>query len=102
MMEGKVSGFAVMPFAETLGIELVAAAPGEVRARLAWHERLCTAGGILHGGVLMALADSTGALCASLNLPGDTNTTSLPRTGPLACGGSLSVRLPGSSIGRYE
>ena len=74
-MEGTVSGLAVMPFAETLGIELVSAAPGEVRARLAWHERFCTAGGILHGGALMALADSTGALCASLNLTGDTTTT---------------------------
>ena len=30
---------------------------------------LCTAGGVLHGGVLMALADSAGAVCAFLNLP---------------------------------
>lgn len=75
MMEGKVPDFAVMPFADTLGIELVAAAPGEVLARLAWHERLCSAGGILHDEALMMLADSTGALCASLNLPGDTTTT---------------------------
>ena len=60
---------ATMPFAETLGLELLAAAPGEVRARLAWAERLCTAGGILHGGALMSLADAAGAYCAFLNLP---------------------------------
>ena len=60
---------AAMPFAATLGLELVSASPGEVRARLAWEERLCTAGAILHGGALMGLADAAGAYCAFLNLP---------------------------------
>jgi 1,4-dihydroxy-2-naphthoyl-CoA hydrolase len=60
---------AAMPFAGTLGIEVVTAAPEEVRARLAWEERLCTGGAILHGGALMSLADSAGAYCAFLNLP---------------------------------
>ena len=58
-----------MPFADLLGVEVVEATPGEVRARLAWREDLCTAAGILHGGALMAFADSVGALCAVLNLP---------------------------------
>jgi uncharacterized protein (TIGR00369 family) len=35
------------------------------------------AGGILHGGVLMALADSVGAYCAFLNLPPGGNTTTI-------------------------
>jgi 1,4-dihydroxy-2-naphthoyl-CoA hydrolase len=60
---------AAMPFAGLLGIEVVAAAPEEVRARLDWEESRCTAGGILHGGALMGLADSAGGLCAFLNLP---------------------------------
>jgi 1,4-dihydroxy-2-naphthoyl-CoA hydrolase len=60
---------AAMPFAGLLGIEVVAASPGEVRARLDWDESRCTAGGILHGGALMGLADSAGGLCAFLNLP---------------------------------
>jgi 1,4-dihydroxy-2-naphthoyl-CoA hydrolase len=60
---------AAMPFAGLLGIEVVAAAPEEVRARLDWDESRCTAGGILHGGALMGLADSAGGLCAYLNLP---------------------------------
>jgi 1,4-dihydroxy-2-naphthoyl-CoA hydrolase len=69
---------ASMPFAETLGLEVLAAAPDEVRARLPWEERLCTAGGILHGGVLMSLADAAGALCAFLNLPeGSTGTATI-------------------------
>ena len=60
---------AAMPFAVELGIELVDASPDEVRARLAWDERLCTAGRILHGGALMTLADALAAACAYLNLP---------------------------------
>jgi uncharacterized protein (TIGR00369 family) len=62
---------AAMPFGAFLGLEVLAASPEEVRARLAWAEELCTAGGILHGGVLMGLADSTGGFCAFLNLPED-------------------------------
>jgi 1,4-dihydroxy-2-naphthoyl-CoA hydrolase len=60
---------AAMPFAVELGIELDEATPEQVRARLAWEERRCTAGGILHGGALITLADSVGAIVAYLNLP---------------------------------
>ena len=68
---------ALMPFAVTLGIELDAAAAGEVRGRLAWSPERCTAGGILHGGVLMALADSLGGICAHLNLPPGARTATI-------------------------
>ena len=59
----------MMPFAAGLGIVLDAAAPDEIRGRMPWAPERCTAGGILHGGVLMALADSLGGICAFLNLP---------------------------------
>jgi len=59
----------MMPFAAGLGIVLDAAAPDEVRGRMAWAPERCTTGGILHGGVLMALADALGGICAFLNLP---------------------------------
>ncbi|WP_067541426.1 PaaI family thioesterase [Nocardia crassostreae] len=61
--------FATMPFSEKLGIEVLEHGPELVRTRLAWDESLCTLGGTMHGGVLMSLADSTGAVCAFLNLP---------------------------------
>ncbi|HYF26843.1 MAG TPA: PaaI family thioesterase [Baekduia sp.] len=67
--------WASMPFIELLGAELVAAGPQEVRGRVAWDPARCTDGGVLHGGLLMALADSTGALCAFLNLPDDRHAT---------------------------
>ncbi|MGX1773324.1 PaaI family thioesterase [Nocardia brasiliensis] len=58
-----------MPFTERLGIEVLEHGPARVRSRLAWDESLCTLGGVVHGGVLMSLADATGAVCAYLNLP---------------------------------
>jgi len=69
---------ASMPLAETLGLEMIAASAEEVHARLPFQERLCTAGGILHGGALMSLADAAGAYCAFLNLPeGSTGTATI-------------------------
>ena len=58
-----------MPFVVKLDIRTTVAEPGEVRARLDWDESLCTSGGVMHGGAIMTLADSTGGSCAFLNLP---------------------------------
>jgi uncharacterized protein (TIGR00369 family) len=58
-----------IPFASELGIELLDATPDLVRSRLEWAPELCTAGGVMHGGALMALADNGGGVCAFLNLP---------------------------------
>ncbi len=67
-----------MPLCDTLDVRAVAAAPGEVRLEIDHAPGLCTAGGVLHGGVVMALADSAGATCAYLNLPdGASGTTTL-------------------------
>ena len=68
---------ALMPFAVALGIELDAASATEVRGHLAWSPERCTVGGILHGGVLMALADSLGGICAYLNLPPGARTATI-------------------------
>jgi len=69
---------AAAPFTAFLGIEMVSASPHEVRAQLAWAPELCTAGGVLHGGALMGLADNVGGFCAFLNLPeGATGTATI-------------------------
>jgi len=59
----------MMPFAGKLGIQIDSAAPERVTGRLTWAADLCTTAGLLHGGALMALADSLGGVCAFLNLP---------------------------------
>lgn len=66
-----------MPFTAGIALHPVSATKDEVRARVAWAEHLCTAGGVLHGGVLMSLADSAGAWCAFLNLPEGAATTTV-------------------------
>jgi len=58
-----------MPFAGLVGIDLLEASSQLVRGRLAWAPERCTAGDLLHGGALMALADTCGGVCAFLNLP---------------------------------
>jgi uncharacterized protein (TIGR00369 family) len=68
---------AAMPFAGKLGVEVDSASPEEVRGGLACAPDLCTAGGILHGGALMALADALGAICAYLNLPEGATTATI-------------------------
>ena len=65
----------LVPFSAELGVRVVAAGPAEVRLELDWQARLCTAGGVLHGGALMSLADTAGAVSAFLNLPDDAQGT---------------------------
>ena len=67
----------MMPLARHLGLEVISAEKDEVRVRLAWAEDLCTSGGVLHGGALMALGDTAGALCTVLNLPEGAGTSTI-------------------------
>jgi len=68
---------ATMPHATALGITITAADAAEVVGTVAWAEDRCTIGGLLHGGVLMAFADSLGAVCAFLNLPPGAGTSTI-------------------------
>lgn len=58
-----------MPLCATLGVRAEHFEPEKVVLALDWAPGLCTSGGMLHGGVLMALADSAGGACTFLNLP---------------------------------
>jgi 1,4-dihydroxy-2-naphthoyl-CoA hydrolase len=77
---------ALMPFAAGTGVELDRADPAEVAGRLAWAPERCTAGGLMHGGALMTLADSVGAVCAFLNLPPGAATSTVSSTTSLVRG----------------
>lgn len=66
-----------MPFAKALGVVIDSASAAEVTGRLDWAPERCTAGGVMHGGAIMALADTLGAVCAFLNLPPGTTTSTL-------------------------
>ena len=67
-----------MPLCASLDIEADVLTPERVVLRVDWRPELCTSGGLLHGGVVMALADSAGGACAFLNLPdGATRTATI-------------------------
>jgi 1,4-dihydroxy-2-naphthoyl-CoA hydrolase len=68
---------ASMPFATVLGMRLETASADRVVAAVEWAEQLCTSAGIMHGGALMSVADTRGAVCAFLNLPEGAGTSTI-------------------------
>jgi uncharacterized protein (TIGR00369 family) len=71
---------AMMPFAAGLGIELHDTTPSLTTGSLVWSPQRCTTGGVLHGGAIMSLADTIGAICAFLNLPEGATTATIDST----------------------
>jgi 1,4-dihydroxy-2-naphthoyl-CoA hydrolase len=59
----------LMPLCATLGMRAVSLAPDGVELEMDWSAERCTSNGLLHGGAIMALADSGGGACAFANLP---------------------------------
>jgi 1,4-dihydroxy-2-naphthoyl-CoA hydrolase len=66
-----------LPFAELLGIEFVSASPERVVAEMTVRDDLCTIPAILHGGAIMAFADTLGAMGTLVNLPQGAGTTTV-------------------------
>ena len=64
-------------FPGLMGVRLLEAQPQRIVATLRVRADLCTAGGILHGGAVMAFADTLGAVGAYLNLPPGKRTTTI-------------------------
>ncbi|MGA7326645.1 MAG: PaaI family thioesterase [Rhodomicrobium sp.] len=58
-----------MPFATLLGLVVTKQEKDHVTAKMLVRPELCTSGGLVHGGALMAFADSVGAIATVLNLP---------------------------------
>lgn len=94
-----------MPFARLLGVRVIEATAERVRGELTVRPELCTSNGIMHGGAIMALADSLGAIGAVLALPQGANgtTTVESKTNFLAAaseGAKLGVETTPLSAGR--
>ena len=64
-------------FADTLGMRFLEVTPERVRAELDVRAELCTVPGIMHGGAIMAFADTLGGVATSLNLPPRAGTTTI-------------------------
>lgn len=66
-----------LPFAELLGVVFTAAAKDRVMAEMTVREELCTRPAVLHGGAIMAFADTLGATGTIVNLPEGASTTTI-------------------------
>ena len=65
-------------FPEKLGIRFLSASPDEIRAEMPVPRDVCTLPGRMHGGAIMAFADTLGAYGTVMNLPeGATGTTTI-------------------------
>jgi len=65
------------PFPTLMGVEVLSAEKDAVRAKLVVRPDLCTAGHIMHGGAIMAFADTLGAIGTVLNIPREAGTTTI-------------------------
>jgi 1,4-dihydroxy-2-naphthoyl-CoA hydrolase len=72
---------AAMPFSVFSGVMVDEATPARVVGRMRWVPERTTAGGNLHGGALLTLADSLGTICTHLNLPPGAGTETLDCSG---------------------
>jgi len=64
-------------FPGLMGIQLLEVAPERVVATMEVRPDLCTTGKVLHGGAIMAFADTLGAVATIANLPADARTTTI-------------------------
>ena len=86
---------------DLLGVRFTETSPDRVVAELEYRDALTTIGGSLHGGTLMAFADTVGAAATLLNLPpGATTTTLESKTNFFAAGRSGMVRAECTALHR--
>jgi uncharacterized protein (TIGR00369 family) len=86
-----------LPFAELIGIEFTEAAPELVVAQMIVREELCTRPAVLHGGAIMAFADTLGAAGTILNLPEGAGTTTIESKTNFIAAAPLGSRITGAA-----
>ena len=83
---------------DLLGMEMTDATPDKVVARLTVRKDLCTVGDNLHGGAIMAFADTLGAIAAILNMPEGARTTTIESKTNFIGGAPVGSRVVGESV----
>lgn len=86
-----------LPFATLLGIELVSAEPDKVVAHMVVRPELCTRPDVVHGGAVMAFADTLGAIGTIANLKEGAGTTTIESKTNFIGAGPLGNRLVGET-----
>ena len=83
---------------DLMGIVFTDVTPEKVIAQLAVRKDLCTIGDNLHGGAIMAFADTMGAVAAILNMPQGSRTTTIESKTNFIGGAALGARVIGESV----
>ena len=86
-----------LPFAKLLGIEFVSASPERIVAEMTVREDLCTTPAVLHGGAIMAFADTLGAMGTIVNLPQGAGTTTVESKTNFVAPAPVGTRVIGES-----
>ncbi len=86
-----------LPFARLLGIEVVSAAPDRILAHMTVREDLCTRPATLHGGAIMAFADTLGAMATLANLEDGAGTVTIESKTNFLRPAPLGMRLVGEA-----
>ena len=87
----------MLPFAELMGIEFTHAGPERVVAEMTVRDDLCTRPAVLHGGAIMAFADTLGATGTILNLPEGAGTTTIESKTNFIAAAPRGARITGES-----
>jgi len=86
-----------LPFAALLGIEIVSAAPERIVGEMTVREEFCTRPAVMHGGAVMAFADTLGALATVANLKEGAGTTTVESKTNFIGAAPLGARLVGEA-----
>jgi uncharacterized protein (TIGR00369 family) len=86
------------PFGAVLGVKVTSAAPKKIIAELVVREDLCTRPAVLHGGAIMAFADTLGAAGTVLNLPQGAGTTTIESKTNFIAAAPLGTKVIGECL----
>jgi len=87
-----------LPFADLLGIELVSADADRIVGQMTVRPEFCTQPAVLHGGAIMAFADTLGALATVANLAEGTGTTTIESKTNFVGAAPAGTRIIGETI----
>lgn len=87
---------------DLMGIEFSVVTPEKVVAHLAVRKDLCTIGDNLHGGAIMAFADTLGAVAAIVNMPQGARTTTIESKTNFIGGAAAGTRVTGESVAVHK
>ena len=91
-----------LPFAQLLGIRFLSATPERITAEMVVRDELCTRPAVLHGGALMAFADTLGACATVLNLPEGANTTTIESKTNFLAAAAVGTTVAGECVALHR